>query len=45
MNQNKNDISPSLLDFEYFEVTKMANFLTFFINKDFFNVNLLKCDT
>ena len=35
MNQNKNDIPPSLLVREYFEVTKIAIFFTFFIYKKY----------
>ena len=33
MNQNKNDIPPSLLVREYFEVTKITNFSALFIYK------------
>ena len=44
MNQNKNDIPSSLLVREYFEVTKIADFFTFFIYKKIFNFNLQKCD-
>ena len=35
MNQNKNDIQPTLLDVEYSELAIMAIFFNFFIYEDY----------